>query len=328
MATVDGRMPRSQRQYVQPVMPTSFQPFQHPRLVSQPPEGKGWVHQIKFDGYRMQANVGGGSVRIFTRNGYDWTDKLPALAADLAELPPCILDGELCAVSANGQSNFSALRKSLNRRDSGELVFFVFDILWGKGEDLRPYPLSARQAVLEEVLGVSHSDRLRHVESFELHGPSLYQSACLMGLEGLVSKRLDAPYRAERGAGWEKSKCRPSQEVVIGGWKQEPMRPFKGLLVGVYDGGKLTYAGSIKAGFGSASDLLKRLEALEVPVSPFQAGEPPRKTSEIHWVRPQLVAAAEISEWTGSGKLRQASFKGLREDKRPEEVVRERPSTG
>lgn len=213
MATVGKRKSSSQRQYVQPVQPTTFQQFQHPRLVSRPPEGNGWIHQIKFDGYRMQANVCGGQVRIYTRNGYDWTDKLPALAADLAELPTCILDGELCAVQSNGQSNFSGLRKSLNRRDSGALVYFVFDILWGKGEDLRPYPLSA----------------------------------------------LDAPYRAERGAGWEKSKCRPSQEVVIGGWKQEPMRPFKGLLVGVYDGGKLTYAGSIKTGFGSASGLLKRL---------------------------------------------------------------------
>lgn len=326
MATVGNKRPSSQRPYVQPEMPTTFQPLQHPRLVRRPPEGKAWIHQIKFDGYRMQANVCGGEARIYTRNGYDWTDKLPALAADLAELPPCILDGELCAVSPNGQSNFSGLRKALNQRDSGELVYFVFDILWGKGEDLRPHPLSGRQAVLQEVLGVSHSERLREVESFELHGPSLYQSACLMGLEGTVSKRLDAPYRAERGAGWEKSKCRPSQEVVIGGWKQEPMRPFKGLLVGVYAGGRLTYAGSIKTGFGAASDLLKRLEALEAPVSPFQAGDPPRKTAEIHWVRPELVAAAEIADWTGSGKLRQASFKGLREDKRPQDVTRELPS--
>ena len=113
--------------------------------------------------------------------------------------------------------------------------------------------------------------------------------------------------------------------MVIGGWKQEPHSSFKGLLVGVYDGGKFTYAGSIKTGFGGDKDLLARLRALETAVSPFSAGAPPRKTSEIHWVRPELVAAAEIAEWTASGKLRQACFKGLREDKRPEEVVRERP---
>ncbi len=325
MATVGRKKPPSQRQYVQPDMPATFQAFQHPRLVTRPPEGAGWIHQIKFDGYRMQANVGD-RVRIFTRNGYDWTDKLPALAKDLAELPECILDGELCAVDESGQPSFSGLRKSLNRRDSGRLVFFVFDLLWGKGEDMRPYPLSARQHVLEEILGVSHSERLRDVESFDLPGASLFRSACQMGLEGIVSKRLDAPYRGERGAGWVKSKCRPSQEVVIGGWKQEPMRPFKGLLVGVYDRGKFTYAGSIKTGFSGSGDLLKRLQALETDRSPFEAGEPPRKTREVHWVRPELVAAAEIAEWTSSGKLRQASFKGLREDKRPEEVVRERPT--
>lgn len=313
------------QQTVRPRQPTVFLPLQHPRLVSKPPDGAKWVHEIKFDGYRLQMHVLGGAATIFTRNGNDWTAKFPELAHDLAELPDCILDGELCALNSDGQPDFSRLRASISPGKTGGLVVFVFDILWGKGEDTRPYSWKGRQHVLEEVLGVSQSERIRDVEHFDLHGPSLLASACKMGLEGIVSKRVDAAYGAGRGDNWVKAKCRPSQEVVIGGWKQEPHRAFKGLLVGVYDKGKLSYAGSIQAGFGADKGLLSRLQALETDTSPFTGGEAPKKTAEIHWVRPELVAAAEIAEWTASGKLRQASFKGLREDKRPEEVVRERP---
>lgn len=312
------------QQSAQPRQPTDFQPLQHPRLVAKPPDGGQWVHEIKFDGYRVQVHVRAGAVTIFTRNGHDWTDKFPELAQDFAELPDCILDGELCAIDAEGHPSFSKLRAAISPGKTGALVVFVFDILWGKREDARPYSWKGRQHSLGEVLGVSKSDRIRSVDHFDLHGPSLLASACQMGLEGIVSKRVDATYGAGRGDNWVKSKCRPSQEVVIGGWKQEPHRPFKGLLVGVYERGKLSYAGSIQAGFGRDKGLLARLQALETEASPFAGGEAPRKTSEIHWVQPVLVAAAEIAEWTASGKLRQASFKGLREDKRPEEVVRER----
>lgn len=320
-------MARKHQQYVQPKQPQVFLPFQHPRLVSRPPEASGWVHEIKFDGYRVQIHIHAGAATIFTRNGHDWTGKFTELAADFAELPDCILDGELCAIDAQGQPDFSLLRASISPGKTSGLLIFVFDILWGKGEDMRPYSWEGRQHVLAEVLGVSQSERIRDVESFDLPGLSLWASACKMNLEGIVSKRTDAPYTGGRGDTWVKSKCRPSQEVVIGGWKQEPHRPFKGLLVGVYDRGKFTYAGSIKNGFGADKELLARLRALETDASPFTAGAPPRKTAEIHWTRPELVASAEIAEWTASGKLRQASFKGLREDKRPEEVVRERPAT-
>ncbi|CAN7311696.1 non-homologous end-joining DNA ligase [Phenylobacterium sp. LjRoot164] len=313
---------RSQ-QYVAPTMPRVFLPFQHPKLVATPPAGEKWSHEIKFDGYRVQLHVHGGTPTIFTRNGHDWTAKFPELAADLGELPDCILDGELCALDGEGRPNFSKLRASISPGRTKSLVVFLFDIIWGRGEDMRSYPLSTRRYVLEEVLGVSESTRLREVSSLPTGGPAILASACKMGLEGIVSKRLDAPYGAGRSDTWVKAKCRPSQEVVIGGWKQEPGRAFKGLLVGVYDRGRLTYAGSIKTGFSADTGMLKRLRALETEASPFAAGAP-RKTSEIHWVRPELVAAAEIAEWTDSGKLRQASFKGLREDKAPEEVVREK----
>lgn len=319
-------MARKHQQYVRPKQPQTFLPLQHPRLVAKPPIGDRWVHEIKFDGYRVQIHVLGGATTIFTRNGLDWTGKFPELAAECAALPDCILDGELCAIDSQGQPDFSRLRASLTPGKTTGLVVFVFDVLWGKGEDMRPYSWEGRQSVLAEILAKSDGARIRAVENFRAHGPTLLASACGMNLEGLVSKDIDASYSGGRGTAWVKAKCRPAQAVVLGGWKQEPHRAFKGLLVGVYDKGKLTYAGTIQTGFSGASDLLSRLRALESDTNPFAAGDPPRKTSDIHWVRPELVAAAEIAEWTASGKLRQASFKGLREDKKPEDVVRERPS--
>ena len=314
---------KSQLQYVPPAMPDRLE-LQHPRLVPRPPSGPGWIHEIKFDGYRLQLRIERGRVRIWTRNGHDWTDRFPELAEDAAELPDAILDGELCALDPKGRPDFSALRAAITPGRTAPLVLFAFDVLWAGGEDLRPYALAARKGVLTDLLAHAPSARLRLVDHFEVGGSTLLESACRMGLEGVVSKRLEAPYRSGRGETWLKSKCRPGQEVVIGGWKQAPQGPFRGLLAGVYDrAGRLVYAGSVKGGFAGAGGLLARLQALETAERPFRAGDPPRKTSDIHWVRPELVAAVDIAEWTGGGKLRQASFKGLREDKDPREVVRE-----
>ena len=165
------------------------------------------------------------------------------------------------------------------------------------------------------------------MDGFEQGGAAMLQSACQMGLEGIVSKRLDAPYKAgERNATWIKSKCRPSQEVVVGGYETDGSR-FKSLLAGVYESGQLRYVGHLSTGFGrdKLDTLMPRLRALEDSANPFKVGGPPRKTSDVHWVRPELVAAAEIAEWTGAGKLRQASYKGLRDDKKAKSVVREMP---
>lgn len=298
-----------------------FVEFQHPKLVAEPPQGGQWLHEIKFDGYRFQARVERGHVTLFTRRGHDWTDKLPELAGDLITLPDCILDGELCYLDRSGKPAFSGLRSAMGRRQTRGLVFYGFDVLWRGRDDLRPVPLRDRKEVLDQLLSPLAGDRVRLVEAFPLGGPALLQSACNIGVEGIVSKRRDARYASGRGDTWLKAKCHLAQEFVIGGWVQEAGRHFKGILVGVQGPKGLTYVGALERGFAAAPDLARRLKLLETPINPFQAGDPPR--SHVHWVKPQLVCQAEFQEWTASGKIRHASFRGLRDDKAPREVRRE-----
>ena len=221
----------------------------------------------------------------------------------------------------------------MGRREAGAIVgdlkFYAFDCLGHGHEDLRGRPLAERKEHLEALLfpGCEPlSPLIEYVDALPGEGEALLKAACELGLEGIVSKRLDAPYTggAKRLETWRKAKCRPSQEIVIGGWETDGAR-FRSLLAGVYEGGAFRYVGSVGTGFpqGVAADLLPRLRAVETQTNPYSAGGPPRKTSNIHWARPELVANIEIAEWTASGKLRQASFKGLRSDKPAREVVRE-----
>lgn len=314
-----------------PVMPAEFLPISHPTLVAKPPEGPGWIHEIKFDGWRMQLNVSGGRARWFTRNGHDWTGKLGVLSVFAGELPDCILDGELCALDDDGSPSFSALQSAMAGDRTDELVFFAFDILFRGEDDLRPYALETRKASLRRVLddgGPAIEDVIRFVEHFpEAPARQLHRAACEMRLEGIVSKRLDENYRAGRTQVWLKSKCRPGQELVVGGWRASPTGHFKGLLTGVYRDGELIYAGSVKNGFGEREVrlLAPRLKALERKRSPFMGKPQPTASGgdRLHFAEPHLVAQADIAEWTASGRVRQASYKGLREDKAPETVRRE-----
>ena len=316
---------RSRRQYVDPPMPGFVEP-QELNLVAEPPVGEAWLHEIKFDGYRVQLHAKGGDARIYTRRGADWTARFPKLAAELARLPPTILDGELCAVGTEGKPSFSALQRSLTAERSEDLVVFAFDCLWRGREDMRPYSTVTRKAVLAEVLSAASSPSLREVTAVPAGGRALLESACRLELEGIVSKRLDAPYRAGKTGCWLKSKCRPGLEVVIGGWVEEPGGGFKSLLAGVHEGRGLRYVGSVQTGFGAASKgLLGKLREREQETSPFVVGSP-RKNRQVHWARPDLVAAVEIAEWTEAGRLRQSSFKGLREDREALEVWREFPA--
>ncbi|MGB3537478.1 MAG: DNA ligase D [Mesorhizobium sp.] len=300
-------------------------------LEKNAPGGKEWLHEVKFDGYRMQAQIAGTEVRLLTRTGLDWTGKFDgAVVAALARLKcsDAILDGEIVVLADNGVSSFARLQAALSEGRTDAMIYYVFDLMRLDGEDLRGEPLIERKEKLRELLGEQpENSALRFSDHFVEPGKIMLEHACRMGLEGVVSKRADAPYRSGRGHSWIKSKCTDRQEFVIGGYlpSDKTGRGLRSLLVGYQEGGALAYAGRVGTGFSGkvADDLKKKLDALKAAKSPF-AGKVPGGKGLV-WIRPELVGEIEFRSWTEDRILRHASFQGLREDKPAEEVVQEKP---
>jgi bifunctional non-homologous end joining protein LigD len=317
-----------------PRRPAHLPPFraQLALLVEDAPDEAGWVHEVKYDGFRIGCAVEGGRASLVSRTGKDWTARFPEVAAAARALPvrSALLDGELAALLPDGRTSFQALQNAFSAGARPALAYFVFDLLHLDGEDLARRPLVERKAALARLLGAGRGV-VRYAPHVEGGGAEVFREACRLGLEGIVSKRAGETYRPGRNGSWVKTKCVLRQELVLGGFTEPAGAAREGigaLLVGFHEGGALRFAGKVGTGFTNAQAraLRARLDRLRTPECPFDPRPSGPAVRGASWVRPELVCEVAFTEWTGDGKIRHPSFQGLREDKRAAEVVRERAS--
>ncbi len=311
--------------------PAKLPAFREPQkatLVDHVPSGSGWIHEMKYDGYRCLLAIGGGKARIYTRSGLDWSDKFPEIveAAAQLEIGSALLDGEIVSLDEKGNTGFSALQQAISDGGRG-LTLFLFDALEIDGETLTGLPTIERKGRLASLVGDGRPPTIVYAEHIVGHGEKLFEAMCEAGQEGIISKRADAPYRSGRTKSWLKIKCTYRQEFVILGWSKSDKkgRGFRALLLAVHDKGKLRYAGKVGTGFSNQvqHDLLERFGkiAAEKPAAPVPRAE----ARGARWVKPKLVAEVAFAEFTSEGVVRHASFLGLRGDKKAAEVVEETP---
>jgi bifunctional non-homologous end joining protein LigD len=308
-------------------LPDAFAP-QLATLADAAPDGEGWLHEIKFDGYRLLARIEQGRTRLFTRNGHDWTARFREQAQRLDSLPvrQALLDGELVAMSNDGASDFGRLQEAISGKETDKLVFQVFDLIHLDGHDLTGARLIDRKQLLQQLMqaaGYSANDRIRYSDHIRGQGPGFMEQACALGLEGVVSKRMDAPYRSGRGRGWLKIKCTLHDEFVVAGYTPPSgaRSGFGALLLAIHDDDRLVYAGRVGTGFSQRqlTELHALLRKLEISRSPL--AEMPADSGDARWVRPEVVVEVEYAERTREGRLRAPTFRGVREDRDATEIV-------
>lgn len=299
-------------------------------LVEEPPTGDQWLHELKFDGYRLLCHLNRKHVRLWTRNQKDWTAKFPGIAKALQslKLQSAILDGEVVALDSSGRASFQKLQQSIKNLSPG-LIFHAFDLIYVEGYSLTKVPLVERKRVLAELILPVSEGVLRYSDHIEGDGPQFYRQACEYGIEGIVSKLADSTYDSLRSRSWLKIKCLRRQEFVIAGYTlSDKGIPFSSLVLGVYDKGKLIYAGRAGTGFSNKQrvELKKILDGLRSPKRPFEQIPNDPGLRKAVWAEPKLVGEVVFTEWTDEGIIRHPSFQGLREDKKAKEVIRESPS--
>ncbi|HET6975433.1 MAG TPA: non-homologous end-joining DNA ligase [Pyrinomonadaceae bacterium] len=309
-----------------------FVPPQLATLTEKPPAGEGWLHELKFDGYRLLCHVEGRQVRFWTRNRKDWTAKFAGVGKAVKALPlkSAILDGEIVALDEKGSASFQRLQQSINKGVGSGLIFHIFDLIYIDGYDLTRCPLHDRKRVLAELLApLGDTSVLKYSDHIEGNGTQFFKEACKLGLEGIVSKQAESTYESTRSRNWLKIKCIKRQEFIIAGYTlSDKGIPFSSLILGFYEKGKLIYAGRAGTGYTNALrvELKKKLDRIAVDERPFAEIPKDPDLRKAVWTAPKLVGEVAFTEWTDEGIIRHPSFQGLREDKKPQDVVREKPS--
>ena len=305
-------------------------------LVKEPPSSDEWLHELKFDGYRMLCRIDHGRVTFWSRNGKDWTEKFRNVVEAVKSLKAssAMIDGEIVIVDAQGRSSFQKLQRAMGKATATGFAYEVFDLVYLDGFSLAQTPLKHRKEVLKNLVGSNTQGVIRYSEHINGSGEEFFKHACEYGIEGIVSKLANSHYESTRNRNWLKVKCAKQQEFVIVGYtpSSKGLPGFGSLVLSVYEKGKLIYAGRVGTGFTfqQRSDLKKQLDKFVRATSPLAVTPKEPGLRETKWTEPKMIAEVAFTEWTSDGSIRHPSFQGLREDKKPKDVVREEPnaSTG